>query len=52
MQMREILVEIILEHIITDSVSVLVLPVLVSVLLETVIGQVDIVVPVRQLIGV
>jgi len=50
--LRKILVQIVLQHIIADSVSILELPILVAVLLETVVCQMNIVVAIREFVGV
>jgi hypothetical protein len=49
---RKIFVQIVLQHVIADSVSILELSILVTVLLQAIICQMDIVIAIREFIGI
>ena len=52
LEVRKVFIEVFLKHIVADCISILMLAILISMLLETIVCQVNIVVPVWELIGV
>jgi len=52
LEARKVFIKVFLKHVVADCISILVLAILISMLLETIVSQVDIVVPVWELVGV
>jgi hypothetical protein len=46
LEARKFFIKVFLKHVVADCISILVLAILISMLLETIVSQVDIVVPV------
>jgi hypothetical protein len=46
LEVRKVFIEVFLKHIVADCISILMLAILISMLLETIVCQVNIVVPV------